>query len=225
MLLLIVSIYLFRQLTEQGSVVATDLLGESAVSELLLALPGLTLIAAAVVLLRIFPIAMNLTGRLLSGSIPAGLVMGIWQMARSPTHYARLSLLLILAAGLGIFASSFGATLERSFLERVLHSTGADVKVEGIQGRDFTEAGSAALSAEYAGVQGVGTATAVLRKGGQDLSRLAASRSICSPSTQRCSAAWRSSVMTTPTARSRPCCRGSTTPRRLGWSCPPEPSR
>ena len=171
-LLLIVSIYLFRQLTEQGSVVATDLLGESAVSELLLALPGLTLIAAAVVLLRIFPIAMNLAGRLLSGSIPAGLVMGIWQMARSPTHYARLSLLLILAAGLGIFASSFGATLERSFLERVLHSTGADVKVEGIQGRDFTEAGSAALSAEYAGVQGVGTATAVLRKGGQDLSRL-----------------------------------------------------
>ena len=172
-LLLIVSIYLFRQLTEQGSVVATDLLGESAVSELLLALPGLTLIAAAVVLLRIFPIAMNLAGRLLSGSIPAGLVMGIWQMARSPTHYARLSLLLILAAGLGIFASSFGATLERSFLERVLHSTGADVKVEGIQGRDFTEAGAAALSAEYAGVQGVGTATAVLRKGGQDLSRLA----------------------------------------------------
>ena len=171
-LLLIVSIYLFRQLTEQGSVVATDLLGESAVSELLLALPGLTLIAAAVVLLRIFPVAMNLAGRLLSGSIPAGLVMGIWQMARSPTHYARLSLLLILAAGLGIFASSFGATLERSFLERVLHSTGVDVKVEGIQGRDFTEAGAAALSAEYAGVQGVGTATAVLRKNGQDLSRL-----------------------------------------------------
>ena len=171
-LLLIVSIYLFRQLTEQGSVVATDLLGESAVSELLLALPGLTLIAAAVVLLRIFPIAMNLAGRLLSGSIPAGLVMGIWQMARSPTHYARLSLLLILAAGLGIFASSFGATLDRSFLERVLHSTGADVKVEGIQGRDFTDAGAAALSAEYDGVAGVETATAVLRKTGQELSRL-----------------------------------------------------
>ena len=171
-LLLIVSIYLFRQLTEQGSVVATDLLGESAVSELLLALPGLTLIAAAVVLLRIFPIAMNLAGRLLSGSLPAGLVMGIWQMARSPTHYARLSLLLILAAGLGIFASSFGATLERSFLERVLHSTGADVKVEGIQGRDITDAGAATLAAEYAEVPGVGTATAVLRKGGQDLSRL-----------------------------------------------------
>ena len=171
-LLLIVSIYLFRQLTEQGSVVATDLLGDSAVSELLLALPGLTLIAAAVVLLRIFPIAMNLAGRLLSGSIPAGLVMGIWQMARSPTHYARLSLLLILAAGLGIFASSFGATLDRSFLERVLHSTGADVKVEGVQGRNFTEAGAAALSSEYAGVPGVDTATAVLRKGGQELSRL-----------------------------------------------------
>ena len=171
-LLLVVSIYLFRQLTEQGSVVATDLLGESVVSELLLALPGLTLIAAAVVLLRIFPVAMDLAGRLLSSGAPAGLVMGIWQIARSPTHYARLSLLLILAAGLGIFASSFGATLERSFRERVLHSTGSDVKVEGVQGRDITAMGARPLSAEYSEVQGVTAATAVLRKRGQDLSKL-----------------------------------------------------
>ncbi len=171
-LLLVVSVYLFRQLTQQGSVVATSLLGEAAVSELLLALPGLTLVAAAVALLRIFPIAMSLAGRLVAAGAPAGLVMGLWQIARSPTHYARLSLLLILAAGLGIFASSFGATLERSFRERVLHSTGADVKVEGVQGRSITDLGARALSAEYAQAQGVTAATAVLRKRGQDLSKL-----------------------------------------------------
>ena len=54
-------------------------------------------------------------------------------MARSPTHYARLSLLLILTAGLGIFASSFGATLELSFEQRVLFSTGSDIRGEGVR--------------------------------------------------------------------------------------------
>ena len=110
-LLLLVSAVLFRQLTEQGSIVATSVLGEAAVNQLLVALPGLMLVASAMVLLRLFPLVMSLGSRLMSPWLPAGLVMGVWQMARNPTYYARLSLLLILTAGLGIFASSFGATL------------------------------------------------------------------------------------------------------------------
>jgi ABC-type lipoprotein release transport system permease subunit len=129
-LALLLSILLFRQLTEQGSVVATSILGEAVVNQLLLALPGLMLVAAAMVLLRLFPLVMNLASRMLSAWLPAGLVMGVWQMARNPTHYARLSLLLILTAGLGIFASSFGATLQRSFEERVLYATGGDITID-----------------------------------------------------------------------------------------------
>ena len=134
-LLLLVSIFLFRQLTEQGSVVATRLFGEMAVNQLLLALPGLMLVASAMVLLRLFPLLMNLGSRVFSSWLPAGMVMGVWQMARNPTHYARLSLLLMLTAGLGIFASSFGATLERSFEERVLYATGSDVRVDDVRER------------------------------------------------------------------------------------------
>ena len=63
---------------------------------------------------------------------PVGFSMGMWQMARRPTHYARLSLLLVLMAGLGIVAASFGGTLERSFEERARYSAGADIRLEGV---------------------------------------------------------------------------------------------
>ena len=182
-LLLLVSIYLFRQLSQQGSVVATQLFGAPTVSQLLLALPGLMLVGAAMVLLRLFPLAMNLGSRLFSAWLPAGVVMGVWQMARSPTHYARLSLLLILTAGLGIFASSFGATLERSFQERVLYATGSDVRVDGVRPADrarwdYTQGYSLArrvrtrqsnLASAYEKVPGVELASPVLRAEGRDL--------------------------------------------------------
>ena len=133
LLLLIAGILLFRQLNEQGSVLGKDLLGEVVVNELLLAIPGLILVAAAMILLRLFPLAMGLTSRILGRFLPAGLAMGLWQMAREPAHYARLMLLLILTAGLGVFAASFVATLEQSYQDRVLYSTGSDVRVEGVK--------------------------------------------------------------------------------------------
>ena len=179
-LLLLISIFLLRQLTEQGSVVATNQLGESTVNQLLLALPGLVLLASAMVLLRLFPLAMNLGSRLLSYRLPAGPVMSLWQMARDPTHYARLSLLLILTAGLGIFASSFEATLERSFEERVLHSTGSDIRVDRVQLQSKTRASptpvppqgptqEAALVEAYERVPGVERVSPVVRSPGRDL--------------------------------------------------------
>ena len=180
--LLLFSIVLFRQLTEQGSVLANTLFGEVVVSQLLLALPGLLLVASAMVLLRLFPLAMSIASRALSRWIPAGLVIGLWQMARNPTHYARLSLLLILTAGLGIFASSFGATLERSFEERVLYRTGSDVRVDGVRPvstarRTFSSSrvippSGHGLVEDYKRIPGVDLASPVLRASGQDLSKL-----------------------------------------------------
>ena len=191
--LLLVSIFLFRQLTEQGSVVATQLFGDLAVNQMLLALPGLMLVASAMVLLRLFPLAMQFGSRISSIWLPAGAVLGVWQMARNPAHYARLSLLLILTAGLGIFASSFGATLERSFEERVLYSTGSDVRVDGVReyiptsrrnirwwGRTPTPTPTpvvsptprATIEEAYGGIEGVEAVSPVFRNRGNDLSKL-----------------------------------------------------
>ena len=304
-MLLIVSIFLFRQLQDQGSVVATGLFGGAAVNQALLAAPALILVAFAVALLRLFPLSIryisgdspNLmhlivgvaagaqaiavvfggadgasgawqsralplaaialfaalywaTERAPSGKwraaglfaqfaaaaaimlspftpplleflayddgavaatpaviggvlvvsaswgadgafspfiplplgvvfmafsayakrAPVGFSMGMWQMARNPTHYARMSLLLILMAGLGIFAASFGGTLERSFQEQARYATGADIRVEGVtlnnRGR------SVSLAAQYEGLPAVNEASPVIKAFGTDLSKL-----------------------------------------------------
>jgi hypothetical protein len=133
--------FLFWQLTKQGSFVAVSIFGETTVNQLILGVPAIFLVAAGLVLLRIFPVGMDLTGRLLSrrpmSSItPPALILGIWQMARNPAHHSRLSLLLILTAALGVFAASFGATLEQSAIDQAYYKTGADVKLTGVNIRE-----------------------------------------------------------------------------------------
>ena len=274
-MLLVLSVILFRQLDEQGSVVATGVFGETTVDQILLAVPALILVAFGLVLLRLYP----LTIRFLSGDSPAllhlvvagtvlilapsiainqavngdglmwlaqvallaalagtyratsrttrmslkaggmtlqagviatiltqgpalpleqvfdpvliaivpaqaafilfkalsqrapvGVSMGLWQMARNPTHYARLSLLLILMAGLGILAASFGGTLQRSFEERALYSTGADIRLEeivlNVRGR------SRPVVESYEELPGVEQVSPAYRRSGSDLSHL-----------------------------------------------------
>lgn len=133
--------FLFWQLTKQGSFVAVSIFGETTVNQLILGVPAIFLVSAGLVLLRVFPVGMDLTGRVLSkrpmSSItPPALILGIWQMARNPAHHSRLSLLLILTAALGVFAASFGATLEQSAIDQAYYRTGADVKITGVNIRE-----------------------------------------------------------------------------------------
>ncbi|MDA1278862.1 MAG: FtsX-like permease family protein [Chloroflexi bacterium] len=129
--------FLFWQLTKQGSFVAVSLFGETTVNQLILGVPAIFLVAAGLVLLRVFPVGMDLTGRVLSRRplstvTPPALILGIWQMARNPAHHSRLSLLLILTAALGVFAASFGATLEQSAIDQAYYRTGADLKLTSV---------------------------------------------------------------------------------------------
>ena len=169
-LLLIIGVILLRQLSEQGSVVAVGIFGELAVDQILLAVPAVILVASALALLRLFPLFMRVSSALLSSFLSAGLVLGIWQMARNPTHYARLSLMLILMAGLGIFAASFGGTLQRNFEERALYSTGADVRSRAVllgnEGR------TAPIRESYEDLPSVENTALAFRGFGTDLSKL-----------------------------------------------------
>ena len=129
--------FLFWQLTKQGSFVAVSIFGETRVNQLILGVPAIFLVAAGLVLLRIFPAGMDLTGRVLSRRplstiTPPALILGIWQLARNPAHHSRLSLLLILTAALGVFAASFGATLKQSAIDQAYYRTGADVKITSV---------------------------------------------------------------------------------------------
>ena len=169
-LLLIMGVLLLRQLSEQGSVVAVGVFGEIAVDQVLLAVPAVILVASALVLLRLFPLFMRVSSALLSSFLSAGLVLGIWQMARNPTHYARLSLLLILMAGLGIFAASFGGTLQRSFVERALYSTGTDIRIEGALIN--TLGSTRPIRESFEGLPAVQGVTLAFRGFGSDLSKI-----------------------------------------------------
>lgn len=168
--LLVVALFMFRQLTEQGSLVATSVFGDRVVDQVLLAMPGLILVASAMVLLRLLPLALTLASRVLSRWMPVGPVLGLWQMARNPTHYSRLSLLLILTAGLGIFVASVGGTLARSFKDRVFYATGSELRVEGIEtaARGFTEP----FEAQYLELDGVAQVVGAYRGRAFDLTEV-----------------------------------------------------
>jgi hypothetical protein len=165
----VIAILLLRQLDEQGSFLATDLLGETAASQMLLAVPGLALLASAMVVLRLLPLVVKLLEWPSARWLPAGAALGVWQVARQPAHYSRLSLLLILTAGLGLLASSFGTTLERSFVERVLMFTGGDFRISGVS-TTYRDQPSL-LVADYERIPGVLRATPVLRSSGLDSSK------------------------------------------------------
>ena len=163
---LAVVLFLFWQLTQQGSFVASNIFGETTVNQVILAVPALFLVAAGIVLLRVFPLAMDLLGRLLTTAfasriISPAVVLGVWQMARNPAHYSRVSLLLILTAGLGVFAASFAATLERSARDQILYDTGGDIRISGISirpgGRSFN------LEEDLKDVKGIEDATTIYR--------------------------------------------------------------
>ena len=129
-----VVVVLLGQLQSRGSVAAENLAGENRVDQVTLAIPALFLVAAGVVMLRVFPLMMGLLAKLFSGRVFYRLVspmmiLGLWTMARNPAHYSRLSLLFILTAGLGVFAANFGATLDRNGRDQALYATGADVRV------------------------------------------------------------------------------------------------
>lgn len=179
-MLLLISVVLFYQLTDQGSVVATSLLGEPAANQLLLAMPGIALVSIAMIMLRLFPFLMSQASNLLSSMMPVGPVMALWQMAREPSHYARLALLLILTSGLGIFASSFAATLNKNSEQRVLHYTGGDFRLLSVLKEysgavaEFGSTGRSPVSGSiiaesYSQISGVKNVTPILRTQARDL--------------------------------------------------------
>ncbi len=89
MVLLLLAVLLFRQLQGQGSLVGENLFGEDVVDQVTLAAPALFLFVAGLVLLRLFPISMELLARVLSSRLmyranPETIVLGLWQLAPKP---------------------------------------------------------------------------------------------------------------------------------------------
>ncbi len=138
--LIIVGGLLFYELRQRGSLVTKQLLGNLKADPLLLATPALFTLMIALLFLRIFPLVLRLVVRIFGQISSTSVLLGLWHMVRSPVHYSRLILLLILATSLGMFAAGFRATLDRSYRDRAGYQAGADLRVEGIRQAATTNA-------------------------------------------------------------------------------------
>ncbi len=120
----------YLELSRFGGANVRSVTGGSASSDpLLLLAPGLLLLAGALLALRFFPLAVHGAARLAARGRGATSLLALIQMARSPLHYARLVLLLMLAVGLGLFTLIFSASLSQSQADRAGYEAGADLRV------------------------------------------------------------------------------------------------
>jgi hypothetical protein len=85
----------------------------------------------------------------------------MWQLTRNPVHYSRLVLLLMLATAVGMFAASFGATLETSYADRAYFESGSQLRLRDM--RLLQNPGPNGVAESTARLTGAEQATAVYR--------------------------------------------------------------
>ena len=100
----------------------------------------------------------------LTRATPAWMSLALWRMARSPVQYTWVILLLVLATGLALLATTVGGTLERSQRERVLYDVGSDIHVADI--RASRRGGLSGLETDIEALPGVATVSRGYRSSG-----------------------------------------------------------
>lgn len=150
--------------TRQESLVTVDLFGDHNTDPLLLLSPAVFAFTVALVFLRLVPLALGLLARLIAPLRGASAILALQYMIRSPAHYSRLMFLLILAASLGFFSASFGATLTRSYDDRAHYEVGSDVRFDFAAAPPTRDVTQAAVTAARS--PGVSAAAPVLRASG-----------------------------------------------------------
>jgi hypothetical protein len=129
LVLVALAVLAYWQLRRYEGTVVESVRGRLGIDPLLVAAPALGLLAGALLALRVVPAVGALAGR--AATAARGLVapLGTWQIARRPTRYARVVVLLTLALAIGLFASAYGSTWLRSQEDRAEYEAGADIRV------------------------------------------------------------------------------------------------
>ena len=117
--------------------------------------PVLGLLAAALLLLRVLPLAVRLTVWMCLRAGPAWSSFATARMARDPVLPSALAVLLMLSAALGVFGATFQSSMSSSQREQALYRVGGEVVLYGPR-IDET------LAPDLEQIPGVGSATPVL---------------------------------------------------------------
>ena len=121
---------LWWQLQNRGAFLVQSLgSSELSIDYSLLVGPVLGLVAAGLIVLRVFPWATALLARIAGPVAPSWLLHVLRHLSRDPLTPAMLIVLVMLATALGVMGSSFSATLERGQREQALYEAGADLRL------------------------------------------------------------------------------------------------
>ena len=126
---------LWWQLQSRGAFLVQSLgSSELSIDYSLMAGPVLGLVAAGLIVLRVFPwatalLATGLNTRWAGPFAPSWLLHVLRHLSRDPLTPAMLIVLVMLATALGVIGSSFSATLERGQREQALYEAGADLRL------------------------------------------------------------------------------------------------
>ncbi|RUS48394.1 ABC transporter permease [Cohnella sp. AR92] len=120
--------YLFneRQMVSFKTGMTTDQLN---VQPFLFFVPALSIFAAGLFFLRLFPLLLKLFNMLWRKILPVPLYLTLTQLSRSSRSYYPLMILLILTLGLGVYNASAARTIGLNSEERILYKHGTDVVV------------------------------------------------------------------------------------------------
>lgn len=95
------------------------------------AAPALFLFSGALLLLRVLPLVLRFLGWLMTRLRGMTTALPGWHLGRNPIPYGRLALLVWLTTGFGAFALTYAGTLETSYDDRALFTSGTDVRLVG----------------------------------------------------------------------------------------------
>ena len=124
----------FWRLRREDNLFDEPLFGDPHADPFLLATPAVAMLTVGIVFLRLFPLVLRLVAWLVAQGRGVALLVGTRALARNPTHYARLILMLMLATGVGMFGATFSATLDRSYDDRTHYTVGADARASDLRG-------------------------------------------------------------------------------------------
>ena len=120
------------QIRQRGGFVESELTGRApTLDPSLLLAPSAALLTLAFLLLRVLPWMMTGTAWISQQFAPAWVSLSLRRMARHPLPYASLTVVVTLAAALGVFAGTFQTTLARSEADQANHSIGGDITLGG----------------------------------------------------------------------------------------------
>ncbi len=121
------------QIEQRGSFLERTLAtGDAQLDLSLLVAPSLALLTAAFLALRALPLAVRALALVARLVAPAWAAFALSRVARDPLPYGSLTVIVMLAAALGVFGASFQSTLGRSQQEQALFRAGGDLEVHVI---------------------------------------------------------------------------------------------